>query len=233
VSVIEQSRIEANRRAVSADLDAPRASPMERLLRFVRVPRHVARLVVATPSLRRAWYLSIGVAVLVGLGSATPDDRASLFPLLVLAPLVPVLGVALAYGPAADPSHEVQLATPIKGLRLVTIRAMTVLIMSMALIVLLTVLNANARPMAAAWLLPGIAVTWASLGAMTSAPPRRATAAVGAGWLVAVLVVRVAADDPLAAFGAVGQFIAIAVALVGMAVSVVRRASFDRLESLV
>ena len=230
MTAIDQARIDANWRAITAELDAPVPARIERLLRAARVPAHVVRMIVATPALRRSWYLSVIAVVLVGLGGADPASRDSLFALLVLAPMLPVLGVALAYGSAADPSHEIQLATPTHGLRLVAIRSVTVLVVSIAIVAPLAALSEAARPMAAAWLLPALAVTAASLAVMTFLPPRRATAAVAVGWFGATLITRVAADDPLAAFTAIGQLVAIVVAIAAVAIVIVRRGSFENLE---
>ncbi len=228
---IDPARIDANWRAISAELDVPKASRMERLLRFARVPARATRLVVATPALRRSWYIALAIVTLVGLGAATPEEpRQSLFTLLVLAPLVPVLGVAMAYGPTADPAYEVQLATPMRGLRLVTIRAATVLGVSIVVIVSLSLLVDVARPMAAAWLLPALAVTTGSLAAMTVLSPRLATTAVGGAWVIVAFVGRAASDDWLGAFGPAGQIVAATAAAVFIAVSAARRTSFDRLE---
>ena len=227
---IDPARIDANWRAISIELDAPRPSRLERALRLVRVPLPVVRMVAATPALRRSWYLSILAVVLIGLGVADPTDEGSLFALLVMAPLLPVLGVAMAYGSAADPSHEIQLATPTHGLRLVAVRAATVSTVSAAVIVVLSLFNEAARPMAAAWLLPAVAVTAACLALMTVRPPRQAASFVTVGWFVAVLVARVAADDPLAVFRGAGQLAAVAVTAVAVTVAVVRRDRFERLE---
>lgn len=227
---IDPARIDANWRAISIELDAPRASRLERSLRLVRVPLPVVRMVAATPALRRAWYLSIVAVVMIGLGVADPGDEGSLFALLVMAPLLPVLGVAMAYGSAADPSHEIQVATPMHGLRLATIRAATVLTASIAIIVLLSLFNEAARPVAAAWLLPAFAVTAASLALMTFYTPRRATSIVAIGWFAVVLVARIAADDPLAAFRVGGQVAAVGVAIAAATVAYVRRDRFEQLE---
>lgn len=228
---IDPARIEANWRAISIELDTPRPSRLERALRTVRVPLPVVRVVAATPALRRSWYLSIAAVVLIGLGVADPGDEGSLFALLVMAPLLPVLGVAMAYGSAADPSHEIQVATPTHGLRLVTVRAATVLSVSIVIIVLLSLLSEAARPVAAAWLLPALAVTAASLATMTFQPPRRATSIVALGWFAVVLGARMVADDPLAAFRLGGQFAAMAVAVGAAALAYRRRDRFERLEA--
>lgn len=227
---VDPNRIDANWRAIRIELDAPRPTRLERLLRLVRLPVPAVRMVAATPALRRSWYLSIVAVVLVGLSIADPTDDASLLALLIMAPLLPVLGVALAYGSAADPSHEIQLATPTHGLRLVATRAAVVLVVSMAIVVVLSLLSEAARPQAAVWLLPAVAVTTASLAAMTVRPPRQATMIVALAWLVIVLVVRAAATNPLAAFAPAGQVVAVAVAAAAAIVTYVRRDRFERLE---
>lgn len=224
-----RARLDANWRAITSELDAPRPGRVERALRRVGVPARVSRVVVATPALRRAWFLSIGIAVLIGLSAARPDDPDSVYALLLLAPVVPVLGVALAFGPAADPMYEAQLASPMRGVRLVAIRALTVLAVSIVVITTLSLMSPATRPMAAAWLLPALGLTSASLAAMTVFPPRRAASLVAVVWFVVVTIVREAATDGLAAFGPVGQLLSVAVAVAGAVTIVIRRGSFDRL----
>lgn len=230
--IVDQARLDANWRAITAEFDAPRPSLVERLLRRLRVPGHVTRLVVATPALRRAWYLSIAAAVVVGIGSAQPGDRDSLFALLILAPALPLLGVALAYGPSVDPLHEAQLATPMRGIRLVAVRAVTVLSVSAVAVGAPALLAPATRSGAFLWLLPALALTSAALALMTWLPPRRAAAAVATAWFAAVVVARIAASADLAAFGRVGQSAALAVAVAGGVVAYTRRSSFDRMDVL-
>ncbi|MDH3294299.1 MAG: hypothetical protein OER95_08260, partial [Acidimicrobiia bacterium] len=120
---IDQARIDRNWMAISTELFAPRPGRLERLLRRLTVPVSTARLMVATPALRRAWYVALGLVVLIGLGAGDGTrTREDLFMLLLLAPLVPVLGVTLAYGAEADPAYESSLATPLSGFRLIMIR---------------------------------------------------------------------------------------------------------------
>jgi hypothetical protein len=230
--IVDQVRLDANWRAITAELDAPKPSLLERLLARIRVPAHVTRVVVATPALRRAWYLALGVAVLVGLGAANPGDRSSLFTLLALAPTLPVLGVALAYGPAADPMYEAQLATPMRGLRLVAIRAVTVLCVAVVVLGVPSLLSPVARPMAFAWLLPAVALTSGSLALMTWLPPRRAAALVAVVWFVGVVLIEGAGSTELTAFGTVGQVVALLIAAAATGVVFTRRSSFDRMEYL-
>jgi hypothetical protein len=177
----------------------------------------------ATPALRRSWLLATAGAVFVGLVLTDANrPRDSLIGLLVLAPLAPALGVALAYGPAADPAHEITIASPMSGLRLVLLRTSVVLSISVAAFGLGSLVSPARSPIAAAWLLPALALTGTCLVLMTLTTGRRAASTTTAGWLLAVLIARGVADDPLAAFGAAGQLVAVAV-LAGAVVLVVRR----------
>lgn len=228
---VTQERLDANWRGVLIELDAPRLSRTERALARVGIPGWLGRLLVATPALRRAWFLAVALTVVIGLGAidaASPRD--SLFTLLLVAPMLPVLGVALAYGPDADPAHETTVATPASGLWLVLTRAMAVVAVSIVCLGVAALLTPERSAMAAAWLVPSLALTAVCLATMTVSTPRRAATTTVIGWVLVVLVARRAADDPLAAFTAVGQAAAAAVFVVGMAVAWRRR---DRFELLV
>ena len=227
---IDPARIEANWRAITVELDAPVPGRMERFLRRAGLPSHVTRLVVATPALRRAWYLATGLAILIGLaGTDASEPRENLFGLLLVAPLVPVLGVALAYGTESDPAHEMTLATPMRGLRLVLTRAAAVLAFSTFWLTIAAILAPGRQPMAFAWLLPALGLTSATVALMTLLRPRLAAAATAGTWVLGVVVVQNAAADPLAAFGPIGQLVMVVVAGLGLAVAVARRQHFDLL----
>jgi hypothetical protein len=79
--------------------------------------------------LRRAWFVAIAVVMFVALiAGDTATNADNILGFLALAPLIPVLGVSFAYGVEADPSHEIGVATPIRGLTLVLTRAAVILI---------------------------------------------------------------------------------------------------------
>lgn len=228
---VDQSRIDRNWRAITFELDAPRPGRLERFLRFCRIPAHLTRLVAATPALRRAWFVAIALAMLVAVGpydqSAT---REMLFPLLLLAPIVPVLGVSLAYGVEADPAHEISVATPMRGVRLVLTRAVVVLAVSVAFLLFTALLAPGVPPMAFAWLLPAIGLTSATLALMTFVAPRRAALVTTVLWVLGVFIARGASTDRLAAFTAPGQTTMVLLTAVALAVVWFRRHEFDLLE---
>lgn len=227
MSAIDQARIDANWRAITFELDAPIPSRTERVLRRVGFSSATTRLVAATPALRRSWAAALLVVVLVGL-SAASDNPDNISGMLVLAPLVPVLGVALAYGPKVDPVHEIGLATPIRGLRLLLIRAATVLAVSMVVLTGSVLLSAASNVLAFAWLLPALAMTSLALSLMTVTTPRRSVAAVSIGWALLVAVVQGATDDSLAIFGPLAQTASLVAAAIAAGVMIKRRERFDR-----
>jgi hypothetical protein len=168
------------------------------------------------------------VLALVGSdGSASQDD---LFTFLFLAPLLPVLGVALAYGPESDPAHEMALATPTRGLRLLALRSVVVLSVATFWLAVAALLSSGSGPIAFGWLLPAIGLTSTTVGLMGFLAPRRAATAVAIVWVIGVVSVRLASEDRLAAFGATGQVTMAILAAAAAAAAVAMRDRFDRLE---
>lgn len=230
---VDPARIDANWRAITFELDAPRPSWTERALRRFGVASGAARLVVATPGLRRSWFAALVAVVLLGLGATDPARPAeSLFTLLVLAPLLPVLGVVLAYGDA-EPAHEIVLAAPRRGLHTVLVRTATVLAVAGPVVGAAALLSPAPPWMAVAWLLPGLTCTLVALALATVVGPRRATAATAIGWLVAAAGLSGAASglDRLVVFSPGAQPVWLAAAAIAGAGVVARRSAFDQLSA--
>ncbi len=215
---IDSARLEANWRAITFELDAPRPGRLERVLRWLRIPSDIGRVMAATPALRRSWFGALVLVVVVGLGAIDANQpEEGLFTLLFLAPLVPAIGVGLAYGPAVDPAHEIGLATPMRGVRLLLTRAAVVHVVASVVLGAASALAAGRASVAFAWWLPSIGLTAVTLGLMTVLSPRRATAVAAIGWTAAVALGAAIADDRLGAFGAVGQTASVVAAIVGLA----------------
>ena len=163
-------------------IDQPAAGPVERLLRRAGLPEHLARLLAATPSLRGAWFGAVALTLLLAVVAAhvAPGDGAAF---LLLAPLLPLAGVALAYGRAFDPAAEIALAAPISGLRLVVVRTIAVVGSTVAMALLASALLPRPGWAAVTWLLPALAMSAATVALGTRIDVLRAATGVAVAWL--------------------------------------------------
>ncbi|MCT9935358.1 zf-HC2 domain-containing protein [Planotetraspora sp. A-T 1434] len=182
---------------------SPRPRPAERVLRHLGVPRHLARLLVATPTLSRAWLAAVTAVLTFAIVAAHAAGNG--FPaFLTVAPVLPLAGIALAYGRWVDPAHESHAATPLAGPRLLLLRALAVLVTAIAL----TGLAAPLLPaMTAAWLLPSLALAGGCLALATRVPLPLAAAALGAGWIGVVAVTGGLTGDWSVPFGPTAQVV--------------------------
>jgi hypothetical protein len=216
---------------LDAELDAPRTGLLERLLVRAGVAGHTARLLAATPVLRRSWLGAVVTVLLlsVAAGHAVPGGEfPTLF--LALAPLLPLAGVALSYGPALDPTYEMAVVAPMHGFRLLMIRTVAVLAVVLALNGLATLALPAYGLRALAWLLPGLALTATGLALMPRLGPVLAPSLVGGAWaglLLTADVLRAGADVPLAPFTAAGQGVSAVVAALAAGLLFLLRDRFD------
>jgi signal transduction histidine kinase len=202
-------------------------TPLERLLRSARVPDHVARLLTATPSFRWSWLGAAAAAVAFAVGAASTGSRATLA-FLVAAPLLPLGGVALAYGPWSDPMTDLSRAAPMSSARLLLIRAAAVLATCATGVGLAVAFVPAAELSAFAWILPSLGLTLATLALSTFLPVVVAAAAVTAGWMLAVVVSESTADVPYAAFRGPGQISFFVLAVGSSSVLAWRRERLER-----
>jgi hypothetical protein len=119
---------------VTAELDAPKPSLLERLLVAVGVRPGLARFTATTPSLRLGWLLANAlVLLLIALPMALRPVASWPPAMLLAAPLVAAAAVAFAYGPAVDPAYEAVAATPLSPLQALLVRLAAVLVANTAL----------------------------------------------------------------------------------------------------
>jgi hypothetical protein len=203
-------------------IDTPHRSAVERLLLALRVPEHLARLLMATPSLRLSWLvaeaLALGFAVIAANGTSGQDEELVLFLFLVVAALLPVAGVAVAFGPGIDPTYEVAAAAPMPADRLLLIRAAAVLASSVSITALAALALPDLDAIAAAWLLPALGLTAATLALGTWVRPLVAAASVALTWVLFAAAAAVSTQDRLAAFRPAGQVACLAVIAASAAV---------------
>ena len=178
---------------------------LERALARVGVRDHVARLLAATPSLRLSWFGAAAIAVGFSAWAASSGSANGTLFFLVVAPLVPVAGVAAAYGPWIDPMYEVTQAAPMSSFRLVLLRASAVLVVAAIVVGASAVALPGADWTAAAWILPALGLTFASLALSTFMPTHWAAGVVTLAWFATMSMTEAASTDRFTAFRGPGQ----------------------------
>jgi hypothetical protein len=176
--------------AVHAEIAAPRLPWALRVLARLGVPEDDLVVLAAGRDLLLSWSVAVGAAlvcaVVTGMAPARmPGGSQALF--LILAPLVPVLAVVAAYD-ATDPFRELTEASPFSKLRLGLLRTAAALAAAVPLTVAVALLVPALNEYFAAWLLPGLALTVATLILLTWLTAWFACAVTSVGWIAAASV---------------------------------------------
>jgi hypothetical protein len=173
-------------------VDRPRVGPMERGLSALGLRDSTAKLLAATPQLYRAWLVATVVVLAAALLSAHNLPRGSLL-FTFTAPVVPLVGVALAYGRGVDPAHTLTSVTPMAGQRLLFLRSCAVLVPALLLCTLAAVLMPSPATVwtAGFWLLPSLTLVAGSLVLSRWLHLGTSSAVVGGLWLAGLLLLTV------------------------------------------
>ena len=217
-------RLERIWSGIASEITLPRARPMERLLRAVGVPDHVARLLAATRSLQGSWFLAIAVALAFAVIAARSGGE-SIVVFLIVAPMLPLAGVAAAYGPGIDPTYEIGLASPLRSFRLLLLRAVAVLATTSVLALLAALALPQIGWATVAWVLPSLGLVTSTLALSTRVGPARAAALVALIWLATTLLGTVGAGSSV--FGPPMQFGVLCLSLACAFVVGARRDAFE------
>jgi hypothetical protein len=168
------------------------------------------------------------------VASAMGRGRFALAAFLIVAPLVPLAGVALAFGPRVDPTHELSVACPMSAGRTLLLRSAVVFAISLPVIALLAPLL-SATPLAFAWVLPALALAAGTLALGTWMPMVRAAFGLGGIWVIGALIgirgaSRASAEAfarSLEVFQPAGQLLCAVVLVAAVAVLTARLSSYE------
>lgn len=159
------------------------------LIRWARrfgLPEHTSVLLAATASLRTAWLVGALVALSFATLAAGLSSGTLLAPFLLVAPLVPVIGVGAAYAAPEDDLETLVMTAPFGRTRLILVRSLAVLATVLPLTVILGLLIPGPLWVAAAWLGPALTLIPVLLALASFLGPRTAVAVVAMGWSAVV-----------------------------------------------
>lgn len=213
-------------------LDAPKPGLLEGLAVRLGVPEYAARLLFAMPALRLSWLTAVILTLVFATAAGYVTKTFAVpIPFLTIAPLLPLAGVAVSFGPGVDPTYELALVAPIQTFRLLLLRCTAVL----ATTTVLTGAASLALPgyglAALGWLLPALTMTLVSLALTPRFGPVVAASGVGVGWLVLLACTVHLDTGESAVFATTGQLCLAAGALLASAVLVKVRPGFETARS--
>jgi hypothetical protein len=225
-ALADHDRLEQVWSGVEDAIAGPAREPVESLLVRLGVPDHLARLLASTRSLTLSWLGAVSICLALAVTAAHLSPRGLLV-FLALAPLLPLAGIASVYGPSVDPTYEISLAAPMRGFELLTVRATAVLSVTTALAALAAAALPDFGWLAAAWLLPSLALTALALALATYVPSPAAFWTAALVWIAAVGLTA-SSGDRFAAFGRSAQAGFLVAIVIATALLAHRREAFDR-----
>jgi hypothetical protein len=176
------------------------------------------------------------VSAVVALVVLFARDVDNISAFLVIAPLIPLAGVAAAFGGMPEPAGEAAIATPLHGAGLMLRRVVAVVGTSLVPLVLGTLALPGLELRQAAWALPALALSVGAIALSTWLDPVRAAAGLFFAWMIVICAVDVTASSRGALaqaelFGPTGQLVIAAAAAAAGAVALIRRSQLATLET--
>ena len=220
-SLVDVGELTGVWQGIVAEIDAPRLPVGLRFLTRIGLSEADAVIVQgSTHGLYRPWVASVGGALAFAVFAPSLPDRFQLAAVLLLAPLVPVLAVLVAYD-GTDPLREVASATPMSRFRIMLLRTIAAAGTAVPLTLAVTLVVPGLATFAAIWLLPALMLTVLALTLLSWFSARTTGAIVAGAWVVFVIGLRTAGS--LAQSREVGvQLLFLAAAAVAAAVLVAR-----------
>ncbi|GAA3394401.1 zf-HC2 domain-containing protein [Cryptosporangium minutisporangium] len=217
--------VDAGWERLDAELDAPRPGAIERLLVACGVPEYTGRLLAATPALRGSWLTAVAVTLTLAALLAQYVDPVVF---LALTPLLPLIGVAVSFGPGIDPTYETTVVAPFSTFRLLLLRCAAVLSANTVLAAAASLTMAEYGLRIVGWFLPSLALTIVTLLLTPRLGSVPAAAVVGLGWFGVVFSTDALHSTSSAPYSVAGQSAIAAAALVAAIALRHQIAAFDR-----
>jgi hypothetical protein len=148
--------------------------------------------------------MAIGASRLMAVTAGT-SGSVRLLPFLLLAPLLPLAGVAGAFDSRLDPTAALTTATPVSGIRLFWLRSVAVIAATLIPTALAAFLVPGNNWLPFLVVLPALAVSLAGLALATLIGPLRAAISAGAGWVAAVVALGLTSGPLTLAYSGAAQ----------------------------
>jgi hypothetical protein len=168
-------------------VETPELPVAARVARRFGVSEPTSVLLGATASLRTAWVSSAIVALGFAVVAVYLSGGGALAPFLLVAPLIPVLGVAAAYGPHEDPLEALIVTAPYGRTRLILLRTLAVLVSVLPAAIVAGFFVPGPVWLAVAWLGPALALVPVLMALSSFVGPRVGAAVVTLAWSATVL----------------------------------------------
>jgi hypothetical protein len=172
---------------IRTGIESPRSPWLVRQGRRLGLPESTSVLLAATVSLRTAWISSALVVLAFAAATAALASGGTLWPYLLIAPLIPVLGVAAAYGPSEDHFETLAVTTPYGRTRLILVRALAVVATCVPVACLLGLALPGPMWVAVAWLGPALSMLPLLLALSSFVGPRIGSAVIAMVWMGVVI----------------------------------------------
>lgn len=224
---VDSGSFERQWQKIADQIEVGRQGPVERALRRLGAPDYIARIVALSPAFRASFALAVLLVLIFAAAASNTDPGAGSYRIfLIVAPLIPVAGVAFAFSRMVDPAAELTIASPIDAFRLLLWRAAAVLTVSLGTALMIwPIVPAPSTVGFAAWMIPAFALTLSTLALGSRVEPLVASGVVTAGWLLVILPALDSGGDP---FGATAQAVSMGLVLAAAVALILRRDQFNR-----
>ena len=186
--LVEPAALDRTWAGIRDAVESPPLPLPARVARRLGVSDPTSILLGATASLRTAWVASAFVALGFAAAAVVWSDGSALAPFLLVAPLVPVIGVASAYGPHEDPMESLVVTTPYGRTRLILLRTLGVLVSVLPFAIPLGFVLPGPLWLAIAWLGPALTLVPVMMALSSFVGPRAGAAVVAMAWSGVVLL---------------------------------------------
>ncbi len=212
-------------------LDRPSLGWVERSLQRLGCSDSVTRVVAATTRARLSFLVAVSITLYFALIAARSPDQRYFEMFLVIAPMGPLVATAGAFGGWSDPVRELTGTVPTPSLRILLIRVAASVVPSLVLTAASIPWLIDRGWLAAAWLLPSLALSLGALAMSSWVGIEVASLLIGGVWVMIPLTLRFPVSELLELLGRPTQLASLIVIAVAITITLSRRDAFDYREA--